>query len=323
MKSKELSPEIATSQPHHQLPSPQNTSRSAEESFCVIAAESYDGEKVDNGDGIEDGYAIISKVAKKLNAEEFCHLESMKIVEKMRKTQEFIPPSFTLLVSTIFRLTVKTSDFHNCSKERGRNFSTGHEEETEEYRGDEILCPSLHSHKYESKAEYGVYYASSCATLFLRLICPALLSPLEWGVLSQKSITNHRNETLQPQPGDKREGKRDALKRLVFGKSKPDDSTCPGEASPQYSDCVSNMNKNPAAAAIILVAHILNSCNLEEFWSSNDLDLDNFLQIQSNVVRTVPIEKVLFQLIVLSICTMTYHRVITGWCFLWAISVFS
>jgi hypothetical protein len=99
------------------------------------------------------------------------------------------------------------------------------------------------------------------------------------------------------QDGEKRK-KRDVFKRLLLGRKKPPTpETCYDKS---YSDnvdrdqdFVSDMNDNPAAAAIILVAHILSNCNVEEFWSSTDAELDNFQQIQQNIVRCVPIEKVI------------------------------
>lgn len=70
----------------------------------------------------------------------------------MKRSDISIPPSLMLLIATIRKLTTLPTD------------------ETETYNQD-ILS-------YED-----VFYASSCATIFLRLVCPAILSPLEWGAL--------------------------------------------------------------------------------------------------------------------------------------------
>jgi hypothetical protein len=259
---------------------------------------------------LEASVTIVSRVFK-LQYDDFLHLESVKIIDKMTKTQEYIPPSFKLLILTIFRLTVQTSNF----KTRMDYLNThSNNDKTDSDQEQELKS----TRRYESKPEYGVYYSSACATLFLRLICPALLSPLEWGVLSQKSMLTHlsqkklkkQQDSLSfgnqsggsssdsiAQDGEKRK-KRDVFKRLLLGRKKPPTpETCYDKS---YSDnvdrdqdFVSDMNDNPAAAAIILVAHILSNCNVEEFWSSTDAELDNFQQIQQNIVRCVPIEKVI------------------------------
>lgn len=255
---------------------------------------------VDNDDGLDDDNdaVIVSRVFK-LTPQDFFHLEAVKIIDKMKRTELLMPPSFKLLIATIFRLTVKTSDFYDREVVPARNISNGNEHDKE----------VKITRKYESQAEFGVYYASACATLFLRLICPALLCPLEWGVLSQKTLMNFQPKTQQMQQlhsltlesKEKKEKKREVLKRFVFGKKREGSNTSSiancgtshAEVTEQTQrECISDMNNNPAAAAIILVAHILSHCNLEEFWSSSDIDLDNFEQIQSNVVRLIPIEKV-------------------------------
>jgi hypothetical protein len=286
---------------------PPNTTRGAEDNFH-ISTTTYQEEGRGGDDSDEEGFTIVSRVFT-LTPEDFFHLECVKIIDKMKRTEAFMPPSFKLLIATIFRLTVKTSDF--SSRHATPAWHVSGDKESGEGDGDVSVVDEKKKHqKYESKAEHGVYYSSSCATLFLRLICPALLCPLEWGVLSQKTLMNFQPKKLQQQqqqqsslsvlPVDgNKDKKREILKRFVFGRKKSSTSSNDTDdinsevAENDQSGCILDMNTNPAAAAIILVAHILNSCNLEEFWSSNDFDLDNFQQIQSNVVRVVPIEKVI------------------------------
>jgi len=278
----------------------------------IVATEQED---VDRVTALGEDTATVFCRVFKLSFEDFLHLESVKIIDKMTKTQEFIPPSFKLLISTIFRLTVQTTNFEDRHALSTR-FGNGQKELVNEKVNevsDKFTETTLISHKYESKPEYGVYYSSACATLFLRLICPALLSPLEWGVLSQKSMITYLpqkkkqqklaalddaivndNNTGEP----KKSRKRDVFKRLRLGRKKDSSSLDSNQAASltesvqkEHLAFISNMNNNPAAAAIILVAHILSNCNIEELWSSSDVELDNFQQIQSNIVRCVPIEK--------------------------------
>ena len=312
-----------------------SSNSNAEDNFCRSTsttsfphdeAEEEDADDNYDYDSDEEDAVIVSRVFK-LTPQDYFHLEAVKIINTMQRTEEFIPPSFKLLIATIFRLTVKTSDFNDRDVVPTRNISGDPGSSALQSPGGEGAPQEevKSFNKYESQAEYGVYYASSCATLFLRLICPALLCPLEWGVLSQKNLMNFHPKIEKEHPpmpssvtsdsgsnntnANNKTSKRDRFKRFALGRMKSGHfsssaemnscSTTAAAASAQQDqlDFVSDMNKNPAAAAIILVAHILNSCRLEEVWSSNDLDLDNFQQIQSNVVRLVPIEKVRCMLI--------------------------
>ena len=212
--------------------------------------------------------------------EDFVHLEAQKIIHKMKSTEQFIPPSFKLLIATIYSLTVKTSHFRSFGPAECQTTEEG-QHRKEDSRSGRGLTP-----------EYGIYYASTCAALFLRLICPSLLSPLEWGVMSQRDMTHPSQAGDDPCidsfPKPK---KMETFKQIIFG-DKKDNINIADSDTDFREEFISDMNKNPAAAAVILVAHILNSGRLEEVWSSNELDLDNFLQIQSNVVRLIPVEKV-------------------------------
>ena len=218
--------------------------------------------------------------------EDVIHTESRRIIDKMSKSEEFIPPSFKLLIGTIYRLTIDTSDVStNVKYEDGSATEGGFATEIQPKR------------QYESKSAYGIYYSSSCATLFLRLICPALLNPLEWGVLSQRTLTNPiKKSSVSAPPHVVEKGrKRKMIKRFFIGKLKMNEDmeeTASRGVQEDQLDYISDMNRNPAAAAVILVAHILNSCELNEYWTSDDTDLDNFLQIRDTVVRLIPIEKV-------------------------------
>lgn len=85
---------------------------------------------------------------------------SLLLFEKLRQIQaenfRQLPPSLILLMRLVRRLTIGKHDLDLST-------STG-------------VVP-------KEKPERGVYHATACALLFLRLICPSIIAPLEWGVL--------------------------------------------------------------------------------------------------------------------------------------------
>jgi hypothetical protein len=174
-----------------------------------------------------------------------------------------------------------------------------------------------------SAGHQDIFYASSCAALFLRLICPAIISPLEWGALRpppqlQRPSPHAPSSNAPPQSGD-REATRGITFQRTFSEmnfsAKPSrNSFIPSllatkkEEPPAVVTALSDqpteeelksinaMDQNPAVAAVILVAHLLGSTSSAP---SSQIPIDFpeeehrnvFAQFVQTVVRVVPLQK--------------------------------
>jgi hypothetical protein len=177
-----------------------------------------------------------------------------------------------------------------------------------------------------SAAHQDIFYASSCAALFLRLICPAIISPLEWGALRVPTVFQRPSPQPASASAAPQVNQREAARTVMFGKtfsssemnisSKPirhsfvpslllkrGDSIMQGggtsvfDQQSQHSQqppseeelkSINAMDQNPAVAAIILVAHLLSSIEVNFLEESQQREL---LQLIQTVVRTVPLQK--------------------------------
>ena len=175
----------------------------------------------------------------------------MERIQQLDISNEF-PPSLLILLNKIKKLTIGSSDWRNAV-----------------HGIDDPTSPT-------EKPEYGVYIASICALLFLRLICPAIIAPLEWNVLHNEWDRRHS--------------------RI----SKSDNNISK-----------ENANTSSPAMFIILLAHVLHSgninradgdsqtdsndssCNhLYSIWSGNNDDLAPVIAAIQVVVNEVPVTKV-------------------------------
>lgn len=167
--------------------------------------------------------------------------ECMNLFDLMRSEEAAIPYSLRLLLRTIYTLTIgsMTNDDRKISATPGESAS--------------------------KRDETGVFYASSCAALFLRLICPSVISPLEWGALRAEK---HRSATISEDRCEENLDVTESVRR------------------------VEAMSRNPAAAAIILVAHVLHHDDLHSLWRGESSTLRALKQLAEEIVMLVPIDKV-------------------------------
>jgi hypothetical protein len=172
--------------------------------------------------------------------------ECMNLFDLMRSEEAVIPYSLRLLLRTIFSLTIGSLD---------------HDDRKAASSGD--------TDSPIARDEIGVFYASSCAALFLRLICPSVISPLEWGALRAEKP---RPQSSKPAHHDLTHGENLDISESVKR--------------------VEAMNKNPAAAAIILVAHVLRHDDLCSLWKGESSTLRALEQLTEEIVMLVPIDKV-------------------------------
>lgn len=126
-----------------------------------------------------------------------------------------------------------------------------------------------------------MYFASMSALIFLRLICPAFISPIEWGALSLKSradILSVRKETSEsPEPRHR---------------SLSSDVSMFMPATPVSQAAVtSEQERAGATATVILLAYILHSGQLHLWWSGGDEELQDMERAILRVCELVPIDK--------------------------------
>eukprot|EP00602_Paraphysomonas_sp_CaronLab_P008482 CAMPEP_0185028698 /NCGR_PEP_ID=MMETSP1103-20130426/14616_1 /TAXON_ID=36769 /ORGANISM="Paraphysomonas bandaiensis, Strain Caron Lab Isolate" /LENGTH=679 /DNA_ID=CAMNT_0027563203 /DNA_START=218 /DNA_END=2257 /DNA_ORIENTATION=- len=216
--------------------------------------------------------------------------ECSHLFDTMQSNEHVIPPSMRLLISTIHRLTIAGRD----------------------------------GAQHNGEPEYGVFYATSCAALFLRLICPAVISPLEWGALrrqpepqgQQSHIFKQKNTpfTHTGHPHGARPARatepilpstiqfdlRATLKAASGSKSGTHLSAPPSPVSAagpmamlseKEVDCIEGMDKNPAVAAIIFGAHVLSHPHLLDVWTGSEDHGNTLKDLVKEVVKLVPMDK--------------------------------
>lgn len=132
--------------------------------------------------------------------------------------------------------------------------------------------------------EYQVYFASMSALIFLRLICPAVISPVEWGALSTKSrgmdmpckqlthtlpqnncveSSNHTVDILSVR-------KEQNSTAEPHHRSLSSDMSVFMHATPvAHSAVASEQERAGAVATVILLAYILQSGELHLWWSGS------------------------------------------------------
>jgi hypothetical protein len=207
----------------------------------------------------------------------------------MKKADILIPPSLMLLLSTIRKLTIPP--FEVGSVDVNPSESSSH--------------PASH---------HEIFYASSCAALFLRLVCPAVISPLEWGAL-RRGQSIQQSTTSNPETKSSEEvnvNSRSTMFARSFSRSdvqnscnktrnslissllKREESTLtflpPDDLTEEEVKLISAIDKNPAVATVILVAHLL-STSPEAELKLDESSRDQFTSLVTDVVRLVPLQK--------------------------------
>lgn len=191
-------------------------------------------------------------------------MECMNLFELMKAEEAGIPYSMRLLIRTIHKLTIGTvrAEGNGSGEVDGKVSST--------CSGD---CNDDKEEAYRDQRN--VFYASSCAVLFLRLICPSVINPLEWGALRMER------------------GAVESPRRTGLGGCNGDDGD--DEDGLDVSESVRRvdaMNRNPAAASLILVAHVLHHDRLAALWRGDEASRRALQQLVNEVVMVVPIDKV-------------------------------
>lgn len=92
-------------------------------------------------------------------------IEATHVFDYMKKMQKKIPQALQIMISIARSLTVGDVNASPRSKE----FKTFEDDAT--------------GNKERNRT---IFWATSCASLFLRLVCPAIISPIEWGALKKK-----------------------------------------------------------------------------------------------------------------------------------------
>lgn len=202
--------------------------------------------------------------------------------DTMKRPDITIPPSLMLLICIIQKLT-------DCPQQLDNQCST-HQD---------------------------IFYASSCAALFLRLICPAIIAPLEWGALRQPPQPQRPNpsspshiQSLDESMNTKY-GYREAARSSMLGKNfsnsemqittkknrntfvpsllrREEPANTSDEPTEEELKSINAMDQNPAVAAIILVAHLLCSTQVDLLEESKRNQLNHLI---STVIRVVPLQK--------------------------------
>jgi hypothetical protein len=225
--------------------------------------------------------------------------------ETMRRPDILIPPSLMLLICIIQKLTDTPQQVQSPEADGGAATT---EQDSVSLSG--------------STAHQDIFYASSCAALFLRLICPAIISPLEWGALRpppqfQRSNPQPSSPTTAAQTGGRESDRGITFQRtfsemnfssktsrssfipsLLMAKKEdpPVAAMAPlsGQPTEEELRSINAMDQNPAVAAVILVAHLLGSVSVSSQIEIHFPEEDHknvFSRLIETVVRIVPLQK--------------------------------
>jgi hypothetical protein len=238
--------------------------------------------------------------------------ECQQLFDKMKSPLTSIPPSLMLLICIIQKLTDTPSSLVDCGELKEPSAAPD--------------SSSLTESPQSGCAHQDIFYASSCAALFLRLICPAIISPLEWGALRVPAPFQRPTPQPATTTATATVPHREAARTVMFGKgfsssemnfaSKPTNrqsfvpsllfkrsdsvmtqsphqhQSTPTQFQPPTDEelkSINAMDQNPAVAAVILVAHLLSSTEMN-FVQEKDQRRE-LSHLIGTVVRTVPLQK--------------------------------
>ncbi len=102
----------------------------------------------------------------------------------MSNNVDSMPLSIKMMMKLIFELTTRSRGFNRTCKIH----SHGNESSPEPHVFAELTCSDEKS-----------FCQSCCGILFLRMICPALVCPMEWGALRRRPAAEHKRPPSTPQ----------------------------------------------------------------------------------------------------------------------------